>query len=299
MKKLFGAHSALLIATFIFGCNYWISKALMPEYLQPMQIIFLRTWGCSVLFWLTSLFLPRERLDRRDWYRVIGCSLFGVAINQTFFYNGLNLANPVDASIIHVANPVLVLLFSALLGREIITGWKTGGIAMGAAGAAFIVIYGKLDVVGGGSIQGNLYIFINITFWALYLVLVKPLLHKYSVVTVMKWLFLFGFIFSLPFTLPSMDHINWPGFTANAWFYLLYIIIGSTYLAYFLTNFALRTLSPTVTSYYIFLQPMIVSIGAIIMGTSALSVPKILAGILIIAGAWLVSRRSQKVTERD
>jgi drug/metabolite transporter (DMT)-like permease len=290
MSQSLRAHGALLFATFIFGANYWISKSLMPDYLHPFQIIFFRTTVSAALFWLISLFFPREPIQKRDWGLIIFCGFIGIAVNQTLFFSGLNLTSPIDASIIHVANPVLVLLFSFLLKRENITRLKVAGMLLGAAGAVFIVLYGKMDQAGEGTVEGNLLISLNIICWALYLVLVKPLMHRYSTITVMKWLFLFGTLFALPVSLPSMQHVAWQALLPETWAALAYVVIGNTVIAYFITNYALKTLSPSATSYYIFLQPLIVVLIAVILGSGVLTGLKALAGLVIMTGAWLVSR---------
>ena len=206
----------------LFGVNYWIAKFLMPTYVNPMQLIQLRVLGAGILFFILDFFVKhkQEHISRRDLFRLAIAAMFGVALNQYLFFEGLNLTTPVDASLIHVLNPILVLLFAAMVINEKLTLQKGFGVLLGAAGAVFIIIYGKGHSFDSAHFKGNLLIFLNTVAYAIYLIITKPLMIHYSPIRVMKWIFFFGLIFVTPFSIQSTMELDTITFTPFAWFSL-------------------------------------------------------------------------------
>ena len=124
--------------------------------------------------------------------RLILCALFGVVTNQLMFFKGLSITSPINASIIMISTPILVLVLSAILIGEKITINKVTGILLGAIGS-FIILGGKDFSFDSSNLKGDIFVLINACSYALYLVTVKPLMAKYHPITVIKWIFLFGF----------------------------------------------------------------------------------------------------------
>jgi drug/metabolite transporter (DMT)-like permease len=291
MKNMQKAHLALLSTTLIFGFAYNIVKGLMPVMLSPMQLIFIRLLGGMVIFWLFQrLFVP-EKVERKDLIMLAVCGMFGFALNQTLFYEGLNLTTPVDASLIHVLNPILVMVFASLFIGEKITWKKAAGIALGASGVLILVMYGSKVSFNGNHALGNILIFLNMVFYALYLVLIKPLIGKYHTTTILKWVSFFGFLFVFPLSVKPALEINFEAFTFTAWLGIIYIIVLNTFVAYLLINFALKSVSATAVSYYSYLQPVIASVMSVTIGQGGITVPKILAALLIFSGVYVVNRK--------
>jgi drug/metabolite transporter (DMT)-like permease len=291
MKNMQKAHLALLSTTLIFGFAYNIVKGLMPVMLSPMQLIFIRLLGGMVIFWLFQrLFVP-EKVERKDLIMLAVCGMFGFALNQTLFYEGLNLTTPVDASLIHVLNPILVMVFASLFIGERITWKKAAGIALGATGVLILVMYGRKVSFNGNHALGNILIFLNMVFYALYLVLIKPLIGKYHTTTILKWVSFFGFLFVFPLSVKPALEINFEAFTFTAWLGIIYIIVLNTFVAYLLINFALKSVSATAVSYYSYLQPVIASVMSVTIGQGGITVPKILAALLIFSGVYVVNRK--------
>jgi len=293
MSKRIKSHLALLIVSIIFGANYHIAKGLMPNYLSPMQIIFLRVSGALVLFWVVSIFSEREKIEGKDFIKIAVCSLFGVAINQTCFFKGLSLTTPVNTSIIHASSPILVVVFASIIIKEKITGNKIIGIILGALGSGLLILYGRKLSFGTDTLRGNIIIFINISAYGLYLVLVKPLMNKYKVITIMKWIFLFGFIFIIPFTYNKISSINFSNFTTYSWSALLYVVIGTTFIAYLLTTYSLETLNATVAGFYMYIQPLVAALIALIINGETINLYKIISAILIFIGVYFVNRENK------
>jgi drug/metabolite transporter (DMT)-like permease len=293
------AHLSMLTATLLFGINYWIAKGLMPNHLLPMQIIFLRVLGTLIIAWILQMSVKELRtlkIDRADYPRLILSSLAGIAINQMMFFTGLNLTTPVDAAIINSANPILVLLFAAWLLKERIGISQLGGIALGATGALMLVLLGNPLSLKGGNLTGNLFIMVNIAVWSLYLVISKPLMEKYNPILMIRWMFLIGFIAIFPFSIRQAMDINFSSFDSYTWFSLLYIIVGTTFLAYFFITFSLKRLSSSVVAYYTYIQPILVAAIGIIVFAERISWVKIVSGLLVFAGIYFVTRKRKSVS---
>jgi drug/metabolite transporter (DMT)-like permease len=290
MKNTQKAHLALLSTTLIFGVAYNIVKSLMPVMLSPMQLIFIRMLGGMLIFWLFQrLFVP-EKVERKDLMMLAICGVFGFAMNQALFYAGLNLSTPVDASLIHVLNPIVVMVFASLIMGEKVTWTKAGGIALGASGVFILILYGRVVSFNGSHALGNMLIFLNMVCYALYLVLIKPLVGKYHTTTILKWVSFFGFIFVFPFSVKPAMEINFAAITFTAWLGIAYIIVLNTFVAYLLINFALKSVSATVVSYYSYLQPVIAAIMSVTIGQGGITGPKIFAALLIFSGVYVVNK---------
>jgi len=304
-NNLLKAHLALLGANFIYGANYIIAKGIMPNKIGPSAFIFLRIVGAGLLFWIIKSFI-KERIDKKHFPRLILCGLLGVAANQLLFFRGLNLTSPIDASIIITAIPIVVLVFSAIILKEKITKNKLLGLTIGGVGAILLVLYGN-KAAGTSSLLGNLFIFLNACSYGLYLVLVKPLMKKYSPLTVISWVFLFGFFFMLPFGIPDVLQTDFSAFTVNTYLVVAFVIIGTTFLAYLFNIYALKSVSPSVNGSYVYLQPAIsfimVSVYAYAFGHSEyaqdINAVKITSCLLVISGVYLISKKSKKRTSKN
>ena len=288
LTKVF-AHLSLLGANLIYGINYTVAKEVMPEYIQPFGFIFCRVLGALALFWLFSLVVSREKILPKDFKRLFLCGLFGVAGNQLMFFYGLNLTTPINAAIIMTCNPILVLIISAFIIGERITPQKLGGISLGLAGAAGLILNNNHLSINSENFIGDLFIFLNACSYAIYLVIVKPLMNSYQPLTVIKWVFLFGYLIVIPFGFNEFTDISWNSFDISIWFAFLFVVIFTTFLAYLLNINGLKSLNPSVVSSYIYSQPLIASIIALALQKDELTLVKVISSILIFLGVYLVS----------
>ncbi len=284
------AHSAVMGANIIYGLNYVIAKGIMPLWLEPRAIIFLRVSGAVLVFWITGLFFASEKISKQDFVRLAVAAFFGVALNQIMFFEGLNLTTPINASIIMVSTPILVLVMSHFVLKEKITGLKLAGVVLGFAGAVFLILRGGHFDTSGKTMLGNLFILINASSYGLFLVLVKPLMSKYKPLTVMKWVFTFGFLFVFPVSIKKITQTDFGIIPLNIWLSVGYVILFTTIVAYFLNNFSLKKLSPSVNSAYIYSQPFIAAVVALFLGKDILTITEIIASLLIFTGVYLVTK---------
>ncbi len=289
MDKVVKAHLAILLANIIYGANYSIAKEVMPQYIQPFALVFLRVGGALFLFFMVGTFIVKEKIDRKDLPRIALLGVCGVAINQLMFLKGLSLTTPINASIIMISNPIVVLLFAAIVLKERISINKIIGIGLGIAGALLLLLFNKSFSFGSDTISGDLMILINSISWGFFVVLAKPLMQKYNAFTVVKWVFLFGFFYILPFSYSEILVVNWKAIPLVGWYCIAFVVIVTTFVAYILNTYALRELSPSVVSIYIYLQPFIATVIAILFGKDQLDVRKIISALLIIGGVYMVS----------
>lgn len=290
------AHLALLAVAIIYGTNYSLAKDVMPEYLLPRAFILVRVAGAVVLFHLVALFFKSERIDRRDWWRLALAALFGVAGNQLLFFEGLNLTTPIPASVIMTTNPIIVLLLSALILKVPVRPTRVLGILIGLSGALLLISRGQdlSSLFDRGKSLGNLLVFVNAASYGAYLIVVKPLMRKYKPLTVIRWVFTIGLIYVIPFGAPQLPGTQWSSFPTTIWIEVGFVVVGTTFLAYLLNVYALKTVASTTVSFYIYLQPFFATLVAISLGEDQLTWIIGISAILIFSGVYLVSfyRRS-------
>ncbi|MCE3281139.1 MAG: family transporter [Bacteroidetes bacterium] len=290
MSKVLQAHLALLLVNIIYGVNYSIAKRVMPEFVEPFAFVVMRVGGALILFWIVSAVFIKEKVEKKDFPRLALLALFGVALNQLLFLKGLSITTPINASIIMISNPIVVLIIASFVLKEKISLNKITGIVFGLAGAFLMLTFNGDFAFGSETIAGDVMILVNSISWACYVVLVKPLMKKYNTFTIIKWVFLFGFFYVLPFGFSEFKEIEWSVMPAEIWYDILFVVVATTFLAYILNTYALRALSPSVVSIYIYLQPFIATLFAIYYyHNDTLDARKILSAALIIIGVFLVS----------
>ncbi|WP_372769081.1 DMT family transporter [Lutibacter sp.] len=300
-KSNYKAHLALLGANVIYGVNHIVAKGVMPNKIGPSAFVFLRILGAALLFWIIKAFI-KEKVEKKDFPLLILCGLLGVASNQMFFFHGLSLTSPIDASIIITAVPVMVLIFSAFLLKEKITVNKFLGIVLGGIGAVILIWYGKKSV-GTSSVLGNMFVLINACAYALYMVLVKPLMKKYNPITIISWAFLFGFLFMFPIGIQGILVTDFSAFTLNTYLTVAFVVLGTTFLAYLFNIYALSKVAPSVSGSYIYLQPMVsfimVAVYAFVLNQDQyaedINYIKIFSCLMVVAGVYLISKKPAKL----
>jgi len=283
------AHLSLLAANIIYGLNYSIAKAVMPDHIKPFALVSLRSISAAALFWITSLFVPKEQVNRKDLLFLFGCSFFGVVINQTLFLVGLDMTTPINSSIILSTNPIFAFVFAALILKERITFLKGTGLAIGLSGVLLLILQNGTPDLSSSTFLGDVYTLVNTISWAFYTVIIKRMLEKYHPVTVMKWTFLFGMLINIPTGYNQWSTMNWSSIPLTAWLEIGFVLVFATYLGYLLISFGLRRLSPTIVSTYTYIQPIIAAYLASLMGQDHIDLVMIISALLIFAGVFVVS----------
>ncbi len=286
-------HAACLIAYTIFGFNIILCKDLTGgDLISPMSIFTLRSLGAGALFWLLSLFMPREKVETRDYPKIFAASILGFFICQMTFLVALPNVTPMDCSILASLSPIYTMFIAAIALKEPITIKKAGGVLISLVGLIMLIL-NSVSMKNGtesSSIGGIIIMIFNGLSFSLYLGLFKPLIGKYQVVTFMKWIFLFSALTVLPFSAKELSILDWTSIPKIQLWELGYLIIFATFISYFLIPFGQKRIRPTLVSMYSYAQP-IVAIGiSISIGMDTLTWQKILAATMVFGGVILVSR---------
>lgn len=296
MNNTLKAHISLFSAQVIYALNYSIAKDLMPVHIGPLALVLLRIGGACLLFWILSLFTKKESLAKGDLKKMAILAIFGVFINQVFFIYGLSLTKPINSAIIMISNPIMVIIFTLIVFKENITILKIGGLALGIIGAVTLLLFKGNFQLGSETIAGDCMTLINAASWAIFVVTAKPYMQKYHTVTVMKWIFLFGFIYMMPVGINDLQKTSWQLWTTDVYLAVGFVVVATTFLAYLLNTYALKDLSPSVVSMYIYTQPFLATLFAVFLGKDTLTPTKILSAIFIIVGVYFVSMKPKTRT---
>ncbi len=283
-------HLTLLTVNLIYGANYTIAKEVMPDYIKPYGFVLLRVLCAALLFFLVHSIWVKEKMERKDLPRILLCAFFGVTLNQLLFLKGLDLTTPINASLMMITAPISVLLIAVISRVEKLTFSKLSGVLLAALGAFVVIYWGKHFTVDSKSFIGDIYVLINASSYALFLVLAKPLMSKYNALTVIKWVFAIGLLFVIPAGWAEFREIQWQ-MPFSAWLCVAYVVIGATFFAYLLNVSALNKANPSLVGIYIYSQPVIASVIALAYGKDELNGVKILASLLIFSGVYLASRK--------
>ena len=283
---------AALGATTIYGLNHTIAKEVMPTYIQGFGFIQVRLLGATLLFWLVSLFLKPQRIAPADWKRILLCAFLGMGINMLSFFKGLEFSTPINSSVLITVTPILVFVFSAWIIKEKLLLPRIVGVLLGLAGALVLILFGNEVRADAPNIPlGNFLFLINTAAFGLYLILVKPLSAKYASVHLLKWLFLFGFIMSLPITYKEFHAVSWASLPFSAAWRFGFVVVGTTFLTYLLNVFALKELRASTIGVFTYLQPVIGICYAIVAGADSFTSSKLVAAVVVLVGVYLVTKR--------
>ena len=295
-EKLKG-HILILITNILFAVNMPISKYLLPAHVPPEGLTIMRMAFACVMFWIVSLFTVKEKVPLKDLGMLFVCALCGVGINQGLFIVGLNRSSPVDASIIATAVPIFVLLLAAVILKEPITRKKSFGVFMGVSGGLLLVFSSTHAIDSISSLDGDMMMIVSGLMYAIYLVLSKPLSLRYSSVTMMKWMFLFTTLTLVPFTFRHV--LDAPAFHREVWDFtelgaIFSVLFGATFLPYLLIPMSLKRIRPTTVSMYNYVQPIVASFIAVMIGQDTLSWQKVLSAVLVFTGVYLVTQSKSR-----
>ena len=284
---------ACFAAYAIFGFNIISCKNIAIDgNITPMALFCLRSFGATALFWLWSLFTaPQERIAKADIWKVAVASFLGLFMTQVSFLYAITTTTAIDVSILSTLSPIMTLVISAIVIKERITWSGVVGIALSLIGV-FILIYNCVSLRSGAdstSVWGILGMVCNTLCFALYVGIFRPLIQKYSVVTFMKWMFLFSSLMALPFAFGAFraSHLEAvpPGIMAN----VAYVVLFATFIAYFLIPIGQKRVRPVVVCMYTYVQPVIAMVIALALGLDTLNALKVLATVLVFTGVGLVN----------
>lgn len=292
-NKPLQAHLSLLAAELFWGLMAPIGKDAMQHGIDNISLVSLRVAGAAVLFWVTSLFV-RERIPWRHVLYLAGAALLGVVFNQCLFTMGLSFTSPINSSIVTTSMPIFAMILSFLILKEPITWMKAGGVAIGCAGALFLILSSAQSGGKAGNIWGDLMCVGAQFSFALYLALYNPLIKKYNVVTINKWMFTWSTLFILPFTMPHLANLPVAAIASKTWLEAGFVVVFGTFLSYLLAVVGQRVLRPTVVSVYNYVQPIVSVAVSVATGLGIFTVRHAIAILLVFTGVWMVIKSKSK-----
>ncbi len=295
------AHLALLLAASMWGLMSPVGKAAMEAGITGLILANMRMLGGALCFWITSFFVKAEKVSPRDLCLMFFASMLGIVCNQGCFTFGLSLTSPVDASIITTTMPIFTLILAAVFLKEPVTPMKVGGLFLGSIGALLLIL-GAQDGSGKeGNIWGDLLCMSSQISFACYLTIFKKLISRYSVFTLMKWMFTYAAIVFIPFSYNDVVATDFTLFSVNVWLEVAYVVVFGTYVAYIFILYGQKNLRPTVVSMYNYMQPVVGSTVAVWLGMSTFGWMKAMAAMFIFIGVYAVTQsksRAEMLSEK-
>lgn len=290
-------HIACFAAYAIFGVNIIVCKDLTGGHLiSPMALFTIRALGAGALFWLISLFDTREKVEPRDFIKIFGAAFLGYFATQLTFLVAIPDVTPMHCSIMSAMSPIYTMFIAAIVLKEPLSWQKAGGVALSLAGILFLIFNnaGTQGGAGESTMSGLFLMFLNSLSFSLYLGIFKPVIQKYSVVTFMKWIFLFSVMMGLPFSFREVLSFGWISIPSAQLWELGYLVVFATFISYFLIPLGQKIIRPTLVSMYSYIQPIIATTLGIILGMDILTWQKVLAAAMVFGGVVVVSRSRRK-----
>ena len=300
-NKALVAHLSMFGACAGWGLMAPVGKDAMTNGFDGLTIVTFRVVGACVLFLIASLWAPKEHVPRKDKLMFIGAALFGLVCNQCCYTMGLSITSPINASIVTTSMPIFAMLLAALILKEPITGKKALGVLMGCSGALMLILTSAAHADGKvGDIRGDLLCLFAQFSFALYLSLFNPLIRRYNVFTINKYMFSWATLMLLPFTFSHVADVVSRPIPALTWLEVGYVVVVGTFFCYILTMIGQRTLRPTVVSVYNYVQPIVSVAASLLMGIGILKPTHALAVALVFGGVWLVTKsKSRRDLEKE
>lgn len=292
-RQLVTGNLACFGAYLIFGFNIVFCKNIANSgTVTPMALFCFRSIGALALFWILSLFTCRnERIESRDLWKVAVASFLGLFMTQLSFLKAITMTTAVDASVLSLMSPIMTMIVAAIVLKDRITLKGAIGLTVSFCGVLFLVLNTATVHSGADSTSpgGILLMFVNTLSFASYVGIFKPLIRKYSVVTFMKWMFLFSTLFAVPFGAKEMAAVDFQAIPSAIVWQILFVVIGATFVSYFLIPVGQKRLKPMLVCMYSYVQPVVAMCISLAVGLDAMSWAKGIATVLVFAGVSIVN----------
>lgn len=290
-------HLAAFTCYCIFGFNIVACRNIaLSGLVPPLSLFCFRSAGAALLFFLLSKFLPEERLERGDMFKIFCASMLGLFLTQIAFLVAIKETTPLDCSVVASLTPIFTMFVSAIFIKEPITWKKVLGVMVSFGGVMYLIlnsVSGELGVTASSPI-GLFLIVLNALFFALYLGIFRPLIAKYHVVTFMKWMFLFSALVAVPLDVKDLVTMHYAEFPLSLVLTILGVVFFSTFVAYLLVSCAQKLLRPTLVSLYSYVQPIVATGLSIYLGMDVVTWQKVCAAVLVFVGVYIVNNSKAK-----
>lgn len=294
-NKKIEAHFLLLLITIISGANYSLLKQIVPSKIEPSSLILIRLFVAGLGFWIIEkIFLPTTIQPKgKDLFIILLCAMFGAVFNQVFFYEGMKITTPINGSIFNLFNPITIIIGSFLVLKQKMNWIVITGIVFSILGAILLLDIKNFHVDNSTS-KGDLFVMTNAISYGFYVILVSFIASKYNAITITKYMFGIGFVLYFPFGIAQFNKTDFALFQRNDWLILAYILLLVTLFSYAIGNYLPRITSAYLMGMYVYLQPFVAAIIALIIGNGSLNRMQICCGILILLGIYLAQKGKNK-----
>lgn len=278
----------------LYGATFTIAKEIMPKWLQPEAFVALRIIISAFIFLFINIFFIKQKItDYADLKLLFVCTLFGTLFNMLLFFRGLSYTHRINGAVLMMFTPVFTAFISAYILKEKFGFGRISGLVLATIGGIFFIGGLKLSF-NKQTVTGDIMVMVNAILYSVYLVKVKPLMQKYNPLSVSAYMFLLGGILVLPFGFNQIIHTEFSGFSSAIWLGIAFVIIGTTFLTYLLNAWALKHASPSLVGSYIYLQPVLATLIAVLAQKETLKAEKVIFALLIFAGVYLVNKTKKK-----
>jgi drug/metabolite transporter (DMT)-like permease len=290
-EKSYAPHVALFAVQVFFGTATVLGKFALLAF-PPFALVGFRVGGAALAFYILQRFRGNLVLDNgKDYLKFAGFALIGVALNQLFFFKGLSLTTAVNTSLIAVTIPIFTILISALMGNDSLSWRKAAGIVLAAVGVVYLINPTQASF-GSETTQGDILIVLNSLCYAVYMAISKRLISHYGALKSIAWLFLMASLINVPIGIVSLQTVNLREVSINSWLFVAGLVIFPTILAYFWNAWALSRVEPSIVAVYIYLQPLMGFLAAILFLGEHFSLRLLISALLVFAGVFLVTRKA-------
>lgn len=246
----------------------------------------------TLLLWMFYFLNPVKISVRKIHYkRFIICALLGIVINQLLFIKGLSMTFSIHASLLMLTTPIFITIIAAFILKEHLHKFKILGLLLGISGALVLIMARKNTGNGSNVLWGDIFVIVNAICYSCYFILVKPLMKRYSAMSVIRVLFTIGTFIALPICWNEFRAIPWSSYTILSTSILLLIVVGGTFFAYTFNLYGIKHLGASVSGSYIYTQPFFATVIAMIFMNETLDIYKIIGGIFIFSGVYFVTKK--------
>ncbi|MBK8811952.1 MAG: DMT family transporter [Acidobacteria bacterium] len=286
------AIAALLLTQLMFGTATVLGKFALLAF-PPFALVGFRVGGAALAFFVLQRLRGTLRLDERSHYLHFAFFAFvGIALNQLLFFKGLSLTKAANTSLLSVTIPIFTIAISVLIGNDRLTWRKVAGISVAAVGVVYLIDPSRASF-SSETTQGDILIVLNSLCYAFYVAISKKLISHYGALKSIVWLFIFGSIVTTPIGLFSLSGVDLGSVSGASWGFAAALVIFPTILAYYFSAFSISRVEPSVVAVYVYLQPLIGFVSAIIFLDEHFSIRLFVASILVFVGVYLVTRKTE------
>lgn len=278
----------LIFTAFSGGAMIPLVKIIL-KIMPPMTFTFLRF---SVATAVILPFVLREKPHFSDCMKVLLPSIFA-SLNIIIFILAIDRTSANLGQTVYVMVPVIVVILSGLVLREKITGSKIIGVLLGVLGSLLLLF--SETVIGYSSsdnLLGGLMIFVGALFFSMYVILSKKIQKTFSPMFISFSYFITTTVLSLFFSLREIGGIStwYPKMNMAVALYVVVVALIGTSLYYFLQQLTIKYGSATLGSAINFVQPAFTFIWASLLLGEKITTSFLVAAIMIIIGAIMVSK---------